>query len=293
MPRAAVLSLHARVEGTQPGDWEHPELVQLWGPSHHAYAIARADLAVFSLGLMPDGARGRERAESIAARLRSYLAGARLRADQAALALGVGNAVRYAAPTGTLLIRWDGARQPTIWNVPAPVVDPGEARRELARRHLHVFGPTTPRAFGEWAGLTARSAAATFAALAPELLALRTPIGEAWLLSADEPILRGHPVDPAPARLLPSGDTYFLLQGADRRLLVADATRRGELWTPRVWPGAVQVEGEIRGVWRRANDLVSIHPWGRLGRPARYAIEREAASLPLPRGDRIGVRWEG
>ena len=31
------------------------------------------------------------------------------------------NRLRYAAPTGTVLIRWDGARQPTVWTVPPPV----------------------------------------------------------------------------------------------------------------------------------------------------------------------------
>ena len=45
------------------------------------------------------------------------------------------NRLRYAAPTGTVLIRWDGARQPTVWSVPAPEVDPREARLELARRY--------------------------------------------------------------------------------------------------------------------------------------------------------------
>jgi hypothetical protein len=32
MPRAALLSIHARVDGTQPTTWEDPSLVQTWGP---------------------------------------------------------------------------------------------------------------------------------------------------------------------------------------------------------------------------------------------------------------------
>src|SRR5918996_2881393 len=32
MPRAALLSIHARVRGTAPSTWEDPSLVQLWGP---------------------------------------------------------------------------------------------------------------------------------------------------------------------------------------------------------------------------------------------------------------------
>ena len=63
------------------------------------------------------------------------------------------NSLRYAAPTGTVLIRWEGARQPTVWTVPPPDVDPRDARLELARRYLHVFGPATPAAFAQWAGI--------------------------------------------------------------------------------------------------------------------------------------------
>src|SRR4051812_49988042 len=58
MPRAAVLSLHARVEGTQPSTWEHPSLVQLWGPRFSAYVVAARDLAFFSLARLPDEERG-------------------------------------------------------------------------------------------------------------------------------------------------------------------------------------------------------------------------------------------
>ncbi|HJQ50100.1 MAG TPA: crosslink repair DNA glycosylase YcaQ family protein, partial [Gaiellaceae bacterium] len=92
---------------------------------------------------------------------------------------------------------------------------------------------------------------------------------------------------------LPSGDTYYLLHGVDRELLVPDARRRGELWTPRVWPGAVLVAGEVAGTWRRDQGKVTIEPWRRLSRAERDAVEAEAASLPLPGvQDAITVRWE-
>ena len=54
------------------------------------------------------------------------------------------------------MIRWDGSHQPDIWNVPAPDIDPHEARLELARRYLHMFGPATPEAFARWAGIGLR-----------------------------------------------------------------------------------------------------------------------------------------
>ena len=207
--------------------------------------------------------------------------------------LGVGNRLRYATATGTVLIRWEGARAPTVWTVPAPEIDPPEARRELARRYLHVFGPTTPAAFARWAGIGAAEAQRAFDALARSLTAVRTPIGEAWILNSDEEAFRSPERPSAAARLLPSGDAYFLLQGADRELLVPEAEKRNLLWTPRVWPGAVLVGGEIVGAWRRAQAAVTIQRWRRLSKEERSAVEAEAASLPLPGVERrIVVRWD-
>ncbi|HUG05657.1 MAG TPA: crosslink repair DNA glycosylase YcaQ family protein [Candidatus Limnocylindria bacterium] len=294
MPRAALLSIHARVEGAEPTTWEDPSLVQLWGPRYSAYVVAAADLAVFSLGRLPDEVGARRIAEDLAARLRDLLGGARMTYGEAGRALGVHpNALRYAAPTGTVVIRWDGARLPTVWTVPPPEIDPRDARLELARRYLHVFGPVTPEAFAQWAGIGPRHGVATFDALRKSLTPVRTPVGDAWILARDEPIFRAAPGSLARARLLPSGDAYLLLQGRDRELLVPDPSRRRALWTPRVWPGGVLVDGEIVGTWRRAQATVTVQSWRRLSRAARDAVEAEAESLPLPglRG-RMVVLWD-
>lgn len=293
MPRAALLSIHARVEGTEPPTWEDSSLVQLWGPRYSAYVVAARDLAVFSLGRLPDDPGARRIAEDLAARLHALLGGARMSHGEAGRALGEHhNRLRYAATTGTVVIRWDGARQPTIWTVSPPEVDPRDARLELARRYLHIFGPTTPEAFARWAGMALRGGVAAFEALRRSLIPVRTPVGDAWILRRDESTFRAPPGPVAPARLLPSGDAYFLLQGDDRELLVVDADRRRALWTPRVWPGAVLVEGEIAGTWRRAHETVTIQTWRRLTRAARDAVEGEASSLPVPGGEGgIVVRW--
>jgi hypothetical protein len=293
MPRAALLSIHARVAEAEPSTWEDPSLVQVWGPRYQVYVVARRDLAPFSLGRLPDDAKGRRRAEDKAARLHAHLAGARMGYAEAGRGLGVNpNSLKYGATTGTVVIRWAGARQPTVWTVPPPGIDPLEARRELARRYLHVFGPSTAAGFARWAGVALRAAVATIGSLERSLTAVRTPLGDASILSRDEPLFRADPGPGAPARLLPSGDAYFLLHGEERALLVPEADRRGELWTPRVWPGAVLVQGEIRGTWRRAHDVMTIQPWGRFSPAERQAVEAEAAALPLagPEG-RIAVRW--
>jgi hypothetical protein len=295
MPRAALLSIHARVQGTGPFAWDDPSLAQVWGPRYQVYVVPARDLAVFTLGRLPDGGRIRERAESLAARVHDLLGGERMRYDDAGQALGThGNNLRYAALTGTLAIRWEGARRPMVWTVPPPKITAAQATLELARRHLHVFGPARTEAFAKWAGIGAQKAARAFEELGDELVPVRTPSGDAFMLASDEPAIREPPLPAAAARLLPSGDAYTLHGTADERaLLVPDAARRGELWTPRVWPGALLVGGEIVGTWRRAQRTFTIQTWKRLSRAARDAVVAEAEALPLPDpGGKTVVHWD-
>jgi hypothetical protein len=293
MPRAAVLSIHARVRDTRPSVWEDPSLVQVWGPRFQLYVVAARDYALFTLGRLPEAGRIRDRAESLAERLHVLLAGERMRYDDAGQALGVhGNNLRYAALTGRLVIRWEGARRPMVWTVPPPEIAPAEATLELARRYLHVYAPATAEAFGKWSGIGTPKAKRVLADLGAELAPVRTPRGDTWMLASDEPAMREAPGPSAAARLLPSGDPYTLHgTSEDRALLVPDPTERAELWTPRVWPGALLVDGEIVGTWRRAQRTVTIQAWRRLSTAAREAVVAEAESLPLPDAGRTLVQW--
>jgi len=122
MPRAALLSLHARVDGVGSSTLEDPSLAQLWGPRYSAYVVAKRDFALFSLGRLPDNAKSRLRAERMAEQLHAHLDGRRMTDREAAHALGVGNAIRYAATTGTVAILWVGARAPIVWTVVASLL---------------------------------------------------------------------------------------------------------------------------------------------------------------------------
>ncbi len=218
--------------------------------------------------------------------------GRRLPFGEAGRGLGVNhNSLRYAAATGTVLLRWDGARQPHIWTTEAPTLAPADARLELARRYLHILGPGTATAYQRWAGVSRPMAQAVFRDLLGELVPVRTPVGEAFILAQDEAAFRARPQPAAPARLLPSGDTYFLAWGADRVLLVPDEQQRAALWTSRVWPGALLVNGEFAGVWRRAGTQVTIDLWRPLSKKERAAVDAEAAALPLPNTQPITVTY--
>ncbi len=291
MPRAALLSIHARVEGAHPEIWDDDALVQVWGPRWAVYVVPAEDHAIFTVGRHPDAVAARERAEDLADRLDVFLAGRRLADYEAHRGLGVGNSLRRAATTGRLLIRWEGARAPLVWTVPRPAIEPLEARRELARRYLHVFGPGTNASFARWAGVSLKEARLAWGGL--DLIPVGTPIGEASILASDEKLMREPAERSTAVRLLPSGDAYWLHHdAAHRELLVPDAKERAALWTPRVWPGALLVGGELAGTWRRAQGDLALEPWRTLTRAERAAVEAEAEALPLPGlAAPVAVRW--
>ena len=281
VPRSALHSLHARVEGVPPEALDDPALVQVWGPRYAAYVVPAGAHAAFTLGRMPQKGRMPARAEDLAARAHAYLAGRRLPVDDVAGALGSGNGIRYATLTGTVLIRWGGARQPLMWTVPRPADErrrgaPG-TRRAATSTCSGRPRPTRSRA---GPGVDATAAVAAFDALGNELMTVRTPLGDGQILVEDLPVIREPPMPTEAARLLPSGDPYYLLWGADREFLVPDAAHRAELWTTRVWPGAVLVGGEIVGTWRRSR------PWWPSRRGAGCPRRGARPSRPKPRACR-------
>jgi hypothetical protein len=122
---------------------------------------------------------------------------------------------------------------------PAPPVDGAEA----VRRFLSVYGPSTPAAFGEWAGVARGHARRLWDAVAGEL----TEAGGGWILAADRAALASPPTARG-TRLLPPGDPY--LQKPNRSLLAGDEATRKRLFRPSAGPGAVLRDGRLVGLWR-------------------------------------------
>jgi Winged helix DNA-binding domain len=189
------------------------------------------------------------------------------------------------------LIRWDGARQPTVWTVPPLEADPRDARLELARRYLHSYGPTTPEAFGRWAGIGRRHGVAAFEALGTSLTPVQTPVGDAWVLTEDEAAFRAapgpwHPRGCSPAATPISASTEPIATSRSRTATASRALDPARL-------GGLLVGGQIAGTWRRAGAVMTVQPWRRLSRAERDAVAAEAGSLPLPgTGGGIVVRWD-
>jgi hypothetical protein len=273
-PRSAVLALYARAGGTTAEAWEDPAFVQVWGPRGAVWVVPAADVAVFTLGLLPRDESLREAAEQDADVLAAALGGDRVRKREALDAVGgrVDRLLR-AAPTGRVRLRWDG-RDTWVWTVPPPSVDPDAARAELLRRFLTALGPATAAGFATWAGLTPADARATWEVVAEEPSPNRTP----------------HHPPALGVRLLPPGDLF--LQAPDRDLLVPDAARRAAVWplgTPQ--PGALLVDGELTGTWRRRGHRIEIAAFDEPAEETRRAAEEEAAGFPLDLARPVEVRW--
>lgn len=135
------------------------------------------------------------------------------------------------------------------WLDATPTDDPSTARLEMARRYLSTYGPSSARAYAEWAAMGEPQAKRAFEALADELVRVRIEGADAVVLAHDEQRLLEAPA-PEGVRLLPPHDAY--LAAIDRRIIVPDAGRHKELWKAAGNPGAILLGDEVVASWRAA-----------------------------------------
>jgi DNA glycosylase AlkZ-like len=158
------------------------------------------------------------------------------------------------------------------------------ARAELARRFLHCYGPSTPRAFAEWTTRSVADARDAFALLDEELVEIDAAGTKAWALAADAEALAGPPQADG-IRLLPPQDPY--LQQRDRTTLLPDKTLHPRVWRPVRPPGVVLTAGQLVATWRsrRAGKrlAVTVEPFAPSATPTRAAIQAEADRIALLR----------
>jgi hypothetical protein len=303
VPRGGVISLHARVEGTKPNAWEHPSLVQIWFRGGADYIVPRRDAGIFTLGCLPRDPDRAAQLERVADEIHRVTEGRRMLVREVAARLGHRSAgdplhPRVSSTTGRVHIRWDASN---IWVIPVerPSIDPEEARRELARRFLHWYGPATPQRLASWTGVKPADAAETWKAIEPELAEVQIEgSGSAsherrFLLGADiEALEHAEPIEGV--RLLPQDDPYTKfdhdLLVADERLGLRALPRTGQ--SPGYIPGSILVDGEIVGAWQRQQRKVTLHPFSKLSGRVREAIEHEALNMPIAGRTEPSVTWD-
>jgi hypothetical protein len=294
-PRAALLALHARVEGVRPGSWEDPALVQVW-LRWSDYVVPAADYAVFTLGTPPREPERAAAIEELACAAHEVLAGREVgtREVVAALSIGGRGLLGTACAAARYRIRW-GARTVTLLPTERPDVDPEEARLELARRFLGWLGPATADQFAKWAGIPRAEARQTWAVLAPELVPV-TMAGRARDALARDVEALTHSEPQHGVRFLPAGDPYLVFDHAEAlagRPPPPTMDEAGAPLTTRLvnnLTSRILVDGRLAGAWGRAQERMAIHLW-RPDDPDRERIAAGAEGFAGPIGRPMRLRW--
>lgn len=191
---------------------------------------------------------------------------------QAALPAGI----RLRRQGSTLLL----SRLPG-WQVP----DRQAGTDRLVTAYLDLVGPAT---LADVAGFLGTSQAEARQLLPAGLVEVTVEGATAWLPQTRLDALRSAPPPPR-VRLLPASDPY--LQTRNRSLLVEDPARHKQVWKALNQPGALLVDGEVRGVWRaraagRTRLDLHVTPFTPLPAPVRQAVDEEAERLATARGAR-------
>jgi hypothetical protein len=182
----------------------------------------------------------------------------------------------------------EGAKAPFVllddWlGGPLPPVDPVAARRDLLRRYLHAYAPSTPAQFASWLGVHVGDIRHWWELVEDDLTATDHG-GRSWMLTGDLDAMRASRL-PQGVRLLPPSDPYT--QSRDRDTIVAPGRQR-EVWRATGSPGTVLVDGELVGTWRsylrgrRSSFEVSLFEG--LTREHRAELDEEALGVARLRG---------
>ena len=170
------------------------------------------------------------------------------------------------------------------WIGQSPRIDPDDAWRELVRRFLAAYGPTTLDGLARWFGLKPAAALALLRSLEPEAAAMSIEGRKAWTLSGSRPA----PRHTASVRLLAQYDPYVI--GSHPRETVIDERARVQIRSYKrgQWEGAVGVpvllvDGIVSGVWeRRARGggiEIALRPATKLTSPQRKTVTTEVARI--------------
>jgi len=311
---SAELQIAARVDGITQADvrdalWERRSVVKSWTVRGTLHLHPADDLRMWTaarravVGTRDYEVDGVENVEAVVDAIATALAGRRLLREELveAVAARVGDAPREKLGSGWAYYLGDAAIadclcfgppdgqkvtfvHPDDWLGEQPSVDPAEALREVARRFVHAYGPTTHREFRQW--FTSRSfgspeAPALFSEL--ELVPVDLEGRKAFLVEDEEPGEAASSV-----RLLPEYDVY-IMGFREREHLVPEPVKqqvaahgKGRYEGPAATPFLV-IDGVCAGVWSRKKTArrieLTVEPARTLTRPELAGVDAEAERI--------------
>ena len=192
MPRAALLSLHARVAGVEPSTWERPVARPALGASLQRLRRRRSATSRCSRsGGCPTTPRAAFGPSGWPSACTPQLGGARMTDREVGRTLGVGERDQVRRDDGH-------GRHPLGGRAGAGRLDGRRAEDRPGRRVPRARSPLPPhlraddgrRASPAGPGSPGARRPTAFASLEGSLLPVRSPLGDEWLLAEDEPAMR-------------------------------------------------------------------------------------------------------
>jgi hypothetical protein len=173
--------------------------------------------------------------------------------------------------------------RPQGWLRPGRPIESQKAMREVTRRYLGAYGPSTREDLSRWwGGFSAAKARRAFEALGDQALLVEVEGTESWMLKEHlEEVAAATPQKSA--RLLPAFDPYVI--GAPRsQPRVLGAEEKPRVFRPQGWVSPVViVNGRIAGVWKhekkRGIVRVQVEPFETIPAWARREVSKESERL--------------
>lgn len=173
-----------------------------------------------------------------------------------------------ASPTFTSFKNWTGREPDRV----------ADAAKELTRKYLHCYGPSTVNAFANWLGCSPRQARRLWDGIADEMHTVRVD-GKCYdMLETDMESLASAKECGERLVLLGAHDPY--LEMPDRAVILENKELHGTVWRTVANPGAVIIGGRIVGVWRtktqRKKMDMSVTLFEDIGGPKEGELEKLA-----------------
>lgn len=123
-----------------------------------------------------------------------------------------------------------------------------DASKQLVRKYLHCYGPSTVDLFVKWLGCSSVQGHRLWNLVADEIEAVYAAGKKAYILKADSEAIMSASL-PQRAYLLLGGHDPYLDQ-RDRQILQFDKSYHKQIWQMVSNPGALVYQGEIVGIWK-------------------------------------------
>lgn len=141
------------------------------------------------------------------------------------------------SPTFTPYSRWTGH----------PLEVRPDAERQLVRKFLHFYGPSTPVGLSAWLGCSPQQAARLWKTAEADMQTVQVGKAKRYMLAEDMSRLCGD-VPPSGLRLLGAHDPYLDLR--DREVVLENKTLQRRVWRTVANPGVILEDGRIVGIWK-------------------------------------------